>query len=206
MTRVPLAAGLACSLACLLLACASSPPRNPDDLCAIFEEKRDWYAATVDSRKRWGVPEAVQLAFVHQESRFQAKVRPPRRRFLGFIPTTRPSSAYGYGQVKTGTWGDYKRATGRGGADRDDFGDVADFIGWYGQVIQRATGVAKTDAYRLYLAYHEGPTGYRRGTWKRKSWLVQVARKVDARARRYQAQYSGCRERLGKPRRGWFGF
>ena len=73
-------------------------------------------------------------------------------------------------------------------------------------MIQRATGVAKTDAYRLYLAYHEGPTGYRRGSWKRKSWLVQVARKVDARARRYQAQYTGCRERLGKPRRGWFGF
>ena len=192
-------------LASLAAACASGPPRDPDDLCAIFREKRGWYAAARESSERWGVPEAVQLAFVHQESRFDAQARPPRRRLFGFIPTTRPSSAYGYGQVKKGTWNDYRRATGNRGADRDDFDDVADFIGWYGNVIQRATGVAKHDAYRLYLAYHEGPTGYRRASYRKKSWLLGVARKVDARAQRYAAQDASCRADLGEPRRGWFG-
>ena len=107
--------------------------------------------------------------------------------------------------MKSGTWSDYRRKTGNRFADRDDFGDVADFIGWYAGVIHRATGVARDDAYRLYLAYHEGPAGYRRASYEDKAWLLQVARKVDARARRYAAQYAGCRERLGEPRRGWFG-
>ena len=196
---------LAACLVSLASACASGPPRNPDDLCDIFGEKRGWHAATHESRERWGVPEAVQLAIIHQESRFQAQAKPPRRRLFGIIPTTRLSSAYGYGQVKSGTWDDYRRATGNRGADRDDFDDVADFIGWYGDVIQRATGVRKDDAYRLYLAYHEGPAGYRRASYEKKAWLKRVARQVDARARRYAAQYGACREKLGKPRRGWFG-
>jgi hypothetical protein len=196
---------LVASLGLLPFACATGPPRNSDDLCDIFGEKRSWHAAAREANERWGVPEAVQLAIIHQESRFQAEAKPPRRRLFGIIPTTRLSSAYGYGQVKAGTWDDYRRSTGHRGADRDDFEDVVDFIGWYGNVIQRATGVPKHDAYRLYLAYHEGPSGYRRGSYEKKPWLKQVARKVDARARRYAAQYAVCREKLGKPRRGWFG-
>ena len=94
---------LAAWLGWLASACASGPPRNPDDLCDIFSEKRGWYAAAQQASERWGVPEAVQLAFVHQESRFDADARPPRRRLFGIIPTTRLSSAYGYGQVNPRT-------------------------------------------------------------------------------------------------------
>lgn len=182
----------AAALVLLFQACAGMPPSEVDDLCAIFAEKGSWRAATRRSFERWGIPESVQLAIVHQESRFRAGARPDWRWVLWVIPAGRASSAYGYGQVKDGTWRDYVRATGNRGADRKDFADVADFIGWYGDLIHRRIGVAKDDAYHLYLAYHEGPGGFSRGSHREKPWLLGVARKVDDRARRYQIQHSTC--------------
>ncbi len=192
------AAIAAFAAAALLVGCAKGPPRNPDDACAIFRQHESWWDAARESAERWGVPEGTQLAIVHQESRFRHDSRPPRRKLLWVIPWKRQSSAYGYGQVTEGTWSDYRRRTGNRGADRDDFEDVADFIGWYGNVIERITGVARTDAYRLYLAYHEGPAGYKRGSHGRKPWLDGVARKVAARAERYGRQLASCRDDLGK--------
>jgi len=146
------------------------------------------------------VPEAVQLAIIHQESRFVARARPPRQRFLLIFPGSRPSSAYGYGQILDGTWDEYRRSVGRADAARDDFGDVVDFIGWYGDRAHRQAGVARNDAGSLYLAYHEGIGGYSRGTHTAKAWLAPVARKVEVRAGRYQAQFNGCRESLARKR------
>ncbi len=196
-----LIAGAALLTACGLgLACATTPPSNPDDLCSIFKEKRGWFRATQESRAQWGVPEPVQLAIVYQESRFVARARPPRKRFLGIFPGARPSSAYGYGQILDGTWQEYRASVGRRAAARDDFGDVVDFIGWYGDRAHGRAGIAKNDAGALYLAYHEGIGGYSRGTHIAKGWLVQVARKVSVRAARYQKQYDACRERLERKR------
>jgi hypothetical protein len=180
--------------------CAKGPPREPDDACAIFGDRRGWWEAAREARERWGVPESTQLAFIHQESRFRHDSRPPRTRLLWVIPWKRRSSAFGYGQVTDGTWSDYQRRTGNRGADRDDFEDVVDFIGWYGHVIHRTTGIPKTDAYRLYLAYHEGPAGYRRGSHARKPWLHGVAQRVAARAGRYERQVTACRDSLGRKR------
>jgi hypothetical protein len=41
------------------------------------------------------------------------------------------------------------------------------------------------------------------GTYRDKRWLLAVARKVDARAQRYEVQLNGCRAELEK-QRGWF--
>ena len=120
---------IAVVLVLLFQSCATRLPRNGDDLCEIFYEEGEWYRGARRSFERWGVHESVQLAFVHQESRFRADARPDWRRVLGVFPVGRLSSAYGYGQVKDGTWSDYIRATGHRGAERDDFADVADFIG-----------------------------------------------------------------------------
>ncbi len=185
----------------LVLACAGGPPSDLDDLCSIFEQKKNWYKDAKASFERWGVPAAIQLAIVYQESRFRADARPSRKKILGIIPGSRPSSAYGYGQVLDGTWERYEKSTGRSGADRDDFGDVADFIGWYGNVVQRRSGLDKSDARGLYLAYHEGPSGFARGSHHSKPGLLKTANRVAARAARYQAQYDGCREDLD---RGFF--
>lgn len=180
--------------------CASSPPRQPDDLCKIFEEKRDWYKAAKSASKRWGAPIPVPMAIMYQESSFQAKARPPRRYFLGFIPFGRVSSAYGYSQAKTPSWEDYQRESGNHWADRDNFADAMDFLQWYISKSHRVNGVSKADAYRQYLNYHEGWTGYRRGNYRQKQWLLATARKVDARAKRYAGQYKRCKKDLN---RGW---
>ena len=131
------------------------------------------------------------MAMMYQESSFRYDAQPPMRYFL-FIPLGRPSSAYGFAQVKDETWADYQRETGNRWADRDDFADAIDFMGWYTAKAQKVNGVSKWDAYRQYLNYHEGWGGYRRGTYKQKAWLMRTAQKVEARSQRYAAQYRQC--------------
>jgi hypothetical protein len=186
----------------LLAGCVTSPPRDADNICSIFFEKDDWYDDAADARKEWGSPISVMMAIMYQESRFQAKAKPPRRKILGFIPGPRPSDAYGYSQAKKSTWKEYQRSAGRYGADRDDFADAIDFIGWYNHQSNRRSGISLTDPYRLYLAYHEGHGGYNRGSYKSKRWLQDVARKVERRAGTYRAQLLACEEELKD--RGWF--
>ncbi len=186
-----------------IIACSTTPPKNLKDSCEIFTEKDDWYPAALDSYEKWGVPIHVQLAIIYQESRFVHDAKPPRKKLLWVIPWTRMSSAYGYGQIKDSTWDWYLKSTSRRWADRDDFDDVVDFIGWYGNVSHRKLGISKSDAYNQYLAYHEGHGGFKRKTYKKKAWLVKVARKVDARAKSYRAQLKQCEDSLDK---GWWFF
>lgn len=195
--RAPVALLLACAL---LGGCASAPPRDSDDICAIFRDNRDWYEAAADAQRRWGAPIPVPMAILHQESGYRAKARPPMRWFLGFIPLGRGSSAYGFSQAKTPTWNDYQRESGNGWADRDDFGDAMDFVQWYIDKSYRLNGVAKHDALRQYLNYHEGWSGYRRGSYRGNAPLLAVAHRVEQRAQRYAAQLPQCREELD---RGW---
>jgi hypothetical protein len=183
---------------------ATKPPGRPDDACSIFREKKGWYEEAAEASKRWGVPISIQLAFIRQESSFDGDARPPRRWFLGFIPGPRPSSAQGYAQALESTWQEYRKATGESGADRDEFGDAVDFIGWYNSRSAQLCGIPKDDAYRLYLAYHEGPYGYRRGTHRGKAWLLGTAQKVAGRAARYDAQLTRCEQELKPKSRGWF--
>ena len=185
------------SFAILFLSnCASNPPRNPGNICAIFEEKDDWYDDAGESEQRWGTPIHVQIAIIKQESAFRGDAQPPRGKLLGFIPWARPSSAYGYPQAKDGTWDWYIEKTGNSGADRDDFSDAVDFVGWYTNLSQRTLGISKWDGYNQYLAYHEGHGGFKRKTYRRKKWLQSVARKVDNQSKRFAAQLRGCREDL----------
>jgi hypothetical protein len=186
--------------AALTLSCSNSPPKNIKDSCAIFDEKNRWYASAHDSYEKWGVPVHVQLAIIYQESRFVHDAKPPRRKLLWVIPWTRLSSAYGYGQIQDSTWDWYRDSTGNRWADRDDFDDVVDFIGWYGSVSHRTLGISKWDAYNQYLAYHEGHGGYKRKTFRDKKWLIKVARKVDRRAQDYSSQLKQCEDSLDT---GW---
>ncbi len=193
---------LALTLAALLAGCSTSQPANIGNICAIFEEKDDWYEEAADAREEWGSPIPVMMAIMHQESRFHAKAKPPRKKILGFIPGFRPSDAYGYSQALDSTWDAYQRSAGRYGADRDDFGDAIDFIGWYNYQSHKSSGISRSNTYALYLAYHEGQGGYNRGTYRNKAWLIKVARKVERRANDYQSQLTGCEEKLKD--KGWF--
>jgi len=180
--------------------CSSSPPSNVNDSCAIFDEKDDWYSAAYDSFKKWGVPVHVQLAIIHQESHFVDDAKAPRDTLLWVIPWGRKSSAYGFGQVKDSTWDWYRKSTGNTWADRDDFEDVTDFIGWYGDQSYRKLGISKWDARKQYLAYHEGHGGYRSGSYRNKPWLIKVAKKVARQASIYRAQLKKCAHKFDK---GW---
>jgi len=178
--------------------CATSQPSNIDNCCDILKEKRGWYRALKASEKRYGTPIHVQIAIIKQESSFKYDAKPEREYVLGFIPWFRKSSAYGYAQAKDETWDWYRRETGNRWADRDDFEDAVDFIGWYTNLTQRTLKISKWDAYNQYLAYHEGHGGYRRGTYKEKAWLMKVARKVEQTAKEYGAQLKECEEDLDK--------
>lgn len=190
----------------VLSACATPPPKDMDNACSILDENRDWYWAGADARKKWGTPISVSLAIVHQESRFVHDAKPDRRKLLGFIPWKRLSSSYGYAQAVEGAWEDYQKDTGNSGADRDDFEDTMDFIGWYNFQTWKKTGVSRNDAYNLYLAYHEGHGGFARGSYKKgeKAWLRKTAQKVSNRAQMYRSQLLRCEEKLKK--RGFFGW
>lgn len=187
-------------LSFLLWGCATAPPQNVDNACEIFDEYYDWYSASKQAEKNHGIPIGVTLAFIHQESKFIEDARPPREWFLWIFPGSYPSTAYGYTQALNGTWREYQKNTGQWSADRDDFVDAVDFIGWYNSQTSKRTGIKKHDAYRLYLAYHEGAGGYLRGTYKNKKWLVDVSRKVDRRAKMYNRQLLQCRDTLES---GW---
>ncbi len=183
------------ALAVLLLgACSGTGPREYDNACHIHYDNPSWVADLSATERRWGVPQEVILAVMHQESRFDSDAKPPRRRVLfGMVPTwNRQSSAYGYAQVLDGTWDWYRSETGRWFASRSDFGDSADFMGWYMNKTTEKTGVRKTDAYNQYLAYHQGHQGYIEGRHRNIGWLDDVARSVDERSKRYGRQLSQC--------------
>lgn len=172
-----------------------SAPRNLDNACSIIKERPKYYKAMQRTERRWGVPVHVQMATFYQESKFVGNARTPVKFVLGVIPMGRQSSAYGYAQALDGTWKEYQRAEGGRGADRDDFEDASDFMGWYMDLTTQALGIAKTDARNQYLAYHEGRTGYARGSYRRKAWLLRIADSVAERAAMYELQLAGCSHR-----------
>ncbi len=174
-------------------------PADVDSICAIFDDRRGWYAAAKASEARWGTPKHVQMSIMHQESAFIFDARPPRRKLMGFIPWKRRSNAYGFAQALDGTWSWYVRDTGRESADRDNFEDAIDFVGWYTHMSNKTVGISKWDPYNQYLAYHEGQAGWKNKTYEQKAWLKNRARVVDNRARRWWGELESCEAALERP-------
>ena len=167
-------------------------PRNLDNACSIAKQKPDYIRAFRATERRWGVPVHVQMATIYQESKFVSDARTPFQYKLGVIPMGRMSSAYGYAQALDGTWDEYRDDAGRSGARRHNIRDASDFMGWYMNNSRERNGISLDDARNQYLAYHEGHTGYARGSYNRKSWLLRVAKEVDTRSERYAAQLAAC--------------
>ena len=183
----------------LITACASSgPPVSTSDVCKIFKEKRSWYKAAKKNEDRWDIPVSVTMAIIKQESSFIAAAKPGRTKLLGFIPWKRESSAKGYAQAIDGTWELYLKDRGSWFKSRNDFDDAVDFIGWYNSKSVKQLKIEKHNARALYLAYHEGRGGYRRGSHRTKPWLLVVADKVQRQSDRYNLQYQKCKKKLGR--------
>ena len=185
----------ATALCVFVAACGSgnySAPRNLDNACSIVSQRPNYLKAMQRTERRWGVPVAVQMATIYQESKFIGNARTPHQYALGIIPMGRQSSAYGYSQALDGTWDEYRASTRNRRAKRDDIDDATDFMGWYMAQTSRDLGIPLSDAQNQYLAYHEGRTGYSRGSHNRKSWLLRVAGEVGQRSYLYHAQLISC--------------
>ncbi|HRO11660.1 lytic transglycosylase [Amaricoccus sp.] len=179
----------------LLGACSGhdKPPSTVVDACRMQTERPKWFQAMKRTEEKWGVPVSVQLATIARESSFQHDARPTKRIGSGWFSREVPrSSAYGYAQAIDGTWEGYMRDTGRRRADRSDFADSSDFIGWYMSTNSQVNGVPLRDTYNQYLAYHEGKAGFARGSYRKKAWLPPVARDVEAWATLYEVQLQSC--------------
>ena len=170
-----------------------SAPQNMDDACAIVSQRPEYLRAMRQTERRWGVPVAVQMATIYQESKFIGDARTPFNYALGVIPMGRQSSAYGYSQALDGTWEEYQAESGNRGARRNRIDDATDFMGWYMHKSAEGLGIPKWDAQNQYLAYHEGRSGYARGSHRDKAWLLNVAAQVGQRAVTYDTQLRSCR-------------
>ncbi|WP_420012362.1 lytic transglycosylase [Tateyamaria sp.] len=188
------------ALALVLLAAScggasGTAPRQLDNACSIVKERPEYVRAFKAAERRWGVPVHVQMATIYQESKFISNARTPFRYAAGVIPIGRQSSAYGYSQALDGTWKEYVQDTGSRTARRDRIRDATDFMGWYMAETQERLGIPVSDTRNQYLAYHEGRSGFARGSYRNKAWLVRVAGEVDARSNMYAAQLQRCRVR-----------
>ena len=176
----------------ILSGCVTDRNFNQSNLCDIFQTNPQWKSYAEKTKDKWGVPVSLQLSFIKQESSFNRTARPPRQKVLGLIPGLRPSSAYGYSQALDGTWEEYKQSTGNYNADRKNFADASDFIGWYVDGSYRLLKIEKTDVYNHYLAYHEGKGGFQKKSYNKKKWLLDVAKKVENQAKEYSDKIKKC--------------
>ena len=186
-----------------IITSCSSVPKYPQNACKIFGEKYSYLKYSRAASKKWNVPISSILAVINKESGFQRFAKPKRKRILGLIPGSRPSTAFGYAQVTNPTWDWYKNRTGNSNASRANFKDITDFIGWYTTQTENILGISKNDYYNQYLAYHEGHNGWKNKSYNSKKWLIDVAKNVERKTNMYNNQLKECEDRLNK--KGLFG-
>ena len=174
----------------------SSIPKNTADGCSIFSERYLWYKHANKVEKKWGTPIYIQLAFIKMESDFNWLAKPARQKIFKIIPFKRPSSSFGYSQAVKGTWAQYKKETKNQLATRVRFKDSVDFIGWYTNKTEKLLKISKKDAFRQYIAYHEGWGSYK--NYKKKPKIILLAKKVQQQAVRYRLQLKKCEKKLSR--------
>jgi len=183
-------------LSLLNFSACSSIPSNTADGCSIFSERYLWYKFAKKTEKKWGTPIYIQLAIIRMESDFDWLARPERQKIFKVIPYKRPSSSLGYSQAVKGTWKQYKEETGNKLASRILFKDSVDFIGWYTTKSSQILKISKKDAFKQYLAYHEGWGNYK--YYKENKKVIGLARKVEKQSKIYRKQLDKCSNKLNK--------
>ena len=178
------------------ISACSSIPSNTSNSCSIFDERYLWYKHAKKSEKKWGTPVYLQLAIIKTESDFDWLAKPPRQKLFKVIPYKRLSSSFGYSQAVNGTWEQYKKETGNKLATRVRFKDSVDFIGWYTDKTFSILKISKQDAFRQYLAYHEGWGNYK--NYKNNQKVIILAKKVKQQSNKYKSQLKKCQKKLNK--------
>ena len=176
------------------LSACSSIPKNASNSCSIFEEKYLWYKHAKKTEQKWGTPVYLQLAIIKMESSFDRFAKPPRQKLFKVVPYKRPSSSFGYSQAVKGTWKQYKEETGNKFATRSRFKDSVDFVGWYTNKTEKILKVSKQDAFKQYIAYHEGWGNYK--NYKNNKKVINLAKRVEKQSNIYKQQLSECKNSL----------
>ena len=174
----------------------SSIPKNTADGCSIFSERYLWYKHAKKTAEKWGTPIYIQLAIIKMESDFDWLAKPARQKIFKVIPYKRPSSSFGYSQAVKGTWEQYKKETGNKLATRVRFKDSVDFIGWYTSKSETILKISKQDAFKQYLAYHEGWGNFK--YYKKNKKVIGLAKKVEKQSNIYKKQLLSCSNSLNK--------
>ena len=81
-------------------------------------------------------------------------------------------------------------------AVRSRFKDSVDFIGWYVNKSFQLLKIPKNDAYRNYIAYHEGWKNYK--NYKNNPKVIILAKRVKETANTYKKQLIQCQKQLDK--------
>ena len=178
----------------LFLSACSSVPKNTADGCSIFSERYLWYKHAKKTEIKWGTPIYVQLAIIKMESDFDWLAKPERYKLFKIIPYKRPSSSFGYSQAVKGTWKQYKLETNNKYALRSRFKDSVDFIGWYTNKTEKLLKISKKDAFKQYIAYHEGWGAYK--NYKKNQKVISLAKKVEKQSKKYKKQLDNCKSYL----------
>ena len=184
------------TLLILFISACSSIPKNTSNSCSIFNERYLWYKYAKKTEEKWGTPIYIQLAIIKMESDFNWLAKPARQKIFKVIPFKRPSSSFGYSQAVKGTWKQYKNETGNKLARRTRFKDSVDFIGWYTNKTEDILKISKKDAFRQYLAYHEGWGAYK--NYKKNPKVIRLAKRVKNQSDKYRSQLKKCQNRLNK--------
>ena len=177
-----------------LISACSSIPSNTSNGCSIFNERYFWYKHAKQSEKKWGTPVYLQLAIIKMESDFDWLAKPPRQKLFKVIPYKRVSSSFGYSQAVKGTWEQYKNETGNKLATRTRFKDSVDFIGWYTYKTNNILKVSQNDAFKQYVAYHEGWGNYKH--YKSNKKIINLAKRVEKQSNIYKKQLTDCKNTL----------
>ena len=180
----------------VLISACSSIPQNTSNSCSIFNERYLWYKYAKKTEQKWGTPIYIQLAIIKMESDFDWLAKPPRQKLFKIIPFKRPSSSFGYSQAVKGTWEQYKNETGNKLATRTRFKDSVDFIGWYTNKTESILKISKKDAFKQYLAYHEGWGAYK--NYKNNPKVIGLAKKVKNQSDKYKSQLKKCQKKLNR--------
>ena len=180
----------------IIISACSSIPSNTFNSCDIFDERYLWYKHSKKVEQTWGTPVHIQLAIIKMESDFDWLAKPPRQKLFKVIPYKRPSSSFGYSQAVNGTWEQYKKETGNKLAVRSRFKDSVDFIGWYTNKSSNILNISKSDAFKQYIAYHEGWGGYK--NYKDNKKVINLAKRVEKQSNVYKNQLKECRSSLSK--------
>ena len=178
----------------ILISACSSIPKNTADGCSIFSERYLWYKHAKKTEKKWGTPVYLQLAIIKMESSFNRFAKPPRQKLFKVVPYKRPSSSFGYSQAVKGTWKQYKDETGNKFATRSRFKDSVDFIGWYTNKTEKILKISKNDAFKQYIAYHEGWGDYK--NYKKNEKVINLAKRVEKQSNIYKQQLLECKNSL----------